>query len=171
MKKLTVVIIGALLLALCVQAAEIDMSQFTCQTITSKAKTAIEPDVPYLNEILKREYVTAINNWKLNRDQGHAGAIPDPPLEYVLIVSLEKCGAWVERGQNPVLPKYVEPTPEPPPSKFGVFAKFAECRYLTILGDNAPDGYQTTAPDGTLVKKVITPTPFGPMSEYDCVKK
>lgn len=152
-------------------AGEVDMSQFTCATITAKAKIAMEPDIPYLNEILKREYVTAIDNWKKNKDAGHPYAIPDPPIEYVLAVSYEKCGAWIERGTKPVMERYVEPVPEPPPSKAGVITPpFLPGRYLCVMGDNAPEGYIITLANGIKVKKIINMSPFGPMPEYDEVK-
>lgn len=171
MRKHLFVILGLLALALSAQAAEIDMSQFTCAVITAKAEQAMSPDIPYLNEIELRNYATAINNWKLNRDQGHAGPIPDPPLKWILVVDYAKCSAWVTRSSEPVIAKYVEPVPDPPPSKAGaIVPPFLPGRYLCVMGDTAPEGYVLTLADGTKVKKIINLSPFGPMPEYQTVK-
>lgn len=164
MKKVPLFVL-TLLLAFTCFAADVDMSQYSCAVITANGVKAMSPDVPYLNEIEKRTYAKAIENWKLNKGQGAVAPIPDPPLAFELFVDYSKCSVWVARGVKPVIEKYVEPTPVL--STAGAIAPpFAPGRYLCVQGDNAAAGFRITAPDGVVVEKYITQTPFGPMPEY-----
>ena len=152
------------------QMPEIDMSVYSPAVLIAKAVEALTPDVPYLNEIELKSYASAIANWILNKDAGHEGPVPDPPLGYELRVDVPAFTVAVVRSSTPVCAKYVPPTPVPPPSKAGaILPPFAPGRYLCVMGDTAPEGYRLTLADGTIVAKHITMSPFGPMPEYDRV--
>ena len=145
----------------------VDMSVYSPATLIAKAVEALQGDVPYLNDIEKRSYASAIENWKLNTSRGFTSPIPDPPLAYELQVNFDTFTVAVVRGTAPVCEPWVPPTPEPPPSKAGaMLPPFAPGRYLCIMGDNAKAGHRLTLADGTVVEKFITLTPFGPMPEY-----
>ena len=149
----------------------IDMSVYSPATLIAKAVEALSPDVPYLNEIEIHRYLEdEVETWKKNRDAGHPGPVPAPPLKYVLKVDVPGFTVAVVRGTEPVCAQWVEPAPVPPPSRAGaILPPFAPGRYLCVMGDNAPEGYRLTLADGTIVAKHITMSPFGPMPEYDRV--
>jgi hypothetical protein len=168
MKKVTLFVITCILAVLAFgQINPPDMSVYTPATLIQKAVEALTPDVPYLNEIELRRYATEITNWKLNRDAGHPGPIPDPPLKYELKVDIPNFTVAVVRSAIPVCEKYAEPPPPPVPSIAGaIVPPFAPGRYLCVFRDNAPAGYRLTVPIGILVEKFIVLSPFGPMPEY-----
>lgn len=168
-KFMKMFLVGCVLAISCF-AADVDMSQYSCATILTKGIEAMSPDVPYLNDIETRRYVTEIDNWKKNRDAGTVAPIPDPPMAYELVADLATCSAWVKRGTTPVVAKYVEPVVPTPSIAGALVPPFAPGRYLCVFKDNAPAGYRLTTKDGVLVQKVINLSPFGPMPEYNAVK-
>ncbi len=146
---------------------EVDMSIFSPATLIARAVEALTPDVPYLNEIERKTYATAVENYKLNKGRDPNLTIPNPPLAYELRVDYANFSVYVGRGTTPVCEKYVDPDSLPKPEKAGVILPpFAPGRYLAILGDNAPAGYRITLADGTVVEKVLTPWFAGVSVEY-----
>lgn len=170
MKRITLFVI-TILLAVSAFGQPVDMSVYSPATLIQKAVEALQGDVPYLNEIEVRRYVTEIENWQKNSDAGHPYAVPDPPMAWELRVDAAAFNVAVVRGSKPVCDKYAPPPPIPPPSIAGaIVPPFAPGRYLCVFRDNAPAGYRLKTSDGVLVEKFITPTPFGPMPEYRTVK-
>lgn len=146
---------------------EVDMSIFSKATLIANAVKALQPDIPYLNEIERKTYATAVNNWKLNKAQGASEPIPDPPLSYVLRVDYETWEVAIMRGTEPVCAKYVDESPAPAGLVAGaIVPPFAAGRYLCVMGDNAPAGYKLTTSDGVQAEKVITPWFAGVSQEY-----
>lgn len=147
---------------------EVDMSVFSRATLIANAVKALEPDVPYLNEIEKKTYSAAIDNWKLNKAQGFVAEIPDPPMAYELVVKYDEGEVYLKRGAIPVCEKFVDKE-EPTVSTLkagAILPPFAPGRYLCVMGDNAPAGYRLTLADGTVVEKVVTPWFAGVSQEY-----
>jgi hypothetical protein len=146
---------------------EIDMSTYAPETLIARAIEALEGDIPVLNDLVLKGYIAAIDNWRLNKNAGHEGPIPDPPYGYVLKIDRPSFTVAIVPASQPICPKWVEPAPTPAPSKAGVLLPpFAPGRYLTILGDNAPAGHRLVTPDGVLVEKVMTPWFAGYSVEY-----
>lgn len=153
------------------QMSIVDMSVYSPAVLIANAVTALTPDLAYLNEIELKSYASSVSNWLLNRDAGHEGPVPDPPLKYELRVDLDAFNVAVVRSAEPICAKFVPPVPLPPPSIAGaLLPPFAPGRYLCVFRDNAPEGWRLTLPGGIVVAKHITMSPFGPMPEYDIVK-
>ena len=143
-----------------------DMSVYAPETLFNNSLKSFEDGIPILNDLVLKGYISAIDNWKLNRDRGTSAPIPDPPLAYALKIDRPNMTFAVVR-ETPICEKWVEPAPTPQPSKAGVLMPpFAPGRYLAILGDNAPAGHRLTTPDGVLVEKIMTPWFAGFSVEY-----
>jgi len=134
---------------------------------------ALASDIPKLNAVEIRRYQEKeIAAWKLNRDAGHAGPIPEPPLAYVLKVDAPGGTVAVIRGTDPVCQKYVDSaTPEVPlivaigaaiPGMPGCFLRGYN---TSMVPDNAPDGYMAYpfGAGGPAFRKVIKPGFFAGM--------
>lgn len=153
--------------------SEVDMSVYTPESLIARAIEALEADVPKANEVELRRYLDKeIPTWKLNRDAGHAGPIPEPPLAYELKVDAPNFTVAIVRGNTPVCDKYVDPaTPEVPlivavgaaiPGMPGCFARGYNA---AMVPDNTPDGYVAYpfGKGGPAFRKVIKPGFFAGM--------
>ncbi len=143
----------------------------TPATLIAKAVEALTPDLAPLNATELRRYQDKeIPNWRLNRDAGHPGPIPDPPLAYVLKVDAPGFTVAVVRGTEPVCAKFVDPgTPEVPlivaigAAIVGWPGRYERGYNTARVPDNAPDGYryQPFGPGGPVFEKVIEQGFFG----------
>lgn len=150
----------------------IDMGIYTPAMLIARAVEALTPELVPFNEQEIRSYNSDIEAWKLNRDAGHPGPIPDPPRAWILKVDVDAFNVAVVRGNEPVCPKYVDPgTPEVPlivaigASIPGMPGCFSRGYNAAMQPDNAPNGYlaQPFGPGGPTFRKVIKPGFFSGM--------
>lgn len=143
------------------------------------------------NARLKSEYAQAVLQWIFNDQQQAAGVtrppVPVPPASWIAVphkpTAMESLWdtaypglpAMIDDSQTgpPVCAQYVPSgrvTPAPVTGTVvhvGQFLRDGE--YAALPDDNMPNGYVTRAPDGTFVRKMTNPTPFGVAQWYQAI--
>lgn len=139
------------------------------------------------NKMLASEYAEAVRQWVANKQQVVAGTVLPPipvpskswiyvphvytPAESLYDASYPGIAPLIDDVQTgpPVAGQYVEPAAPSAPTPgtvvhVGPYERNGE--FGCMPDDNMPAGYVTRAPDGTWVKKVLLPTPFGTTAMY-----
>lgn len=139
------------------------------------------------NKMLASRYAEDVRQWVSNKQQQAAGTalppIPVPPKSWIFVphtdtptealydASYPGIAPLIDDVQTgpPVAAQYVEPV-APTANAAGTVVHVGpyerDGEYGCMPDDNMPAGYVTRAADGTWVKKVMLPTPFGTTALY-----
>lgn len=148
-----------------------------------------QQDADHRNIALKSWYAEACRQWQWNFEQQKAGTplppVPAAPATWVLVphaytflesqydAAYPGIPALVDIAQTgPSLPQYAPPTAPPAPKpgtviNIGPYLRDGE--YAALPDDNMPDGYMTSGPGGTILRKITKVTPFGTAQWYQVI--
>lgn len=138
----------------------------TVEQIREGMTRDLEANAVRLNQQSINRYSIMIQNWRMNKDAGHEGPIPDPPNKYAVVSGQEGWPMLIE-GTEPACQKYVPPPlPPAPPSGVAKPVRGADGKWYPGIGDTATDR-QEVAIDGVRLRKRVVATPFGNSVWYE----